>query len=223
MCQVWTLNPPSCLARLVRSNSPRAWWSCPRGRMWAKRCGRKSIKLLGCPPRTTELVLLLWGRTIYFGWFVLCSASLHNCIWKCSRCFVVQQVWSSEKCNFQKLDIFVFLSLTISSAKTVSSPCFRNRQTDRQTDVFHTTEEECHLCQSWSWFSMTGVHALHYSAVWNSLWCSDIYQIPSDEIVSEWEYRIRMGDFISASAWGETTSTQTEIILESEMTNGDHE
>lgn len=102
MCQGWTLNPPSCLARLVRSNSPHAWWSCPRGRMWAKRCGRKSIELLGCPPRTTELVLLLlWGRTIYFGRFVLCSASLHNCIWKCSRCFVVQQVWSSEKFNFQ--------------------------------------------------------------------------------------------------------------------------
>lgn len=133
MCQGWTLNPPSCLARSVRSNSPHAWWSCPRGRMWAKRCGRKSIKLLGCPPRTTELVLLLRGRTIYFGWFVLCSVSLHNCAWKCSRCFVVQQVWSSEKCNFQKLDICVFLSLTISSAKTVSSPCFR-KQTDRHTD-----------------------------------------------------------------------------------------
>lgn len=65
---------PVAFARLLRSNLPRARWSCPHGRI---RC-EQNMNKAEC---------------------FSCSASLSSRVWK-PPSFVVQQVWSTETFNF---------------------------------------------------------------------------------------------------------------------------
>lgn len=72
-----------------------------------------------------------------------------------------------------------------------------------------------------SWCGMTAPSTQIFSSLRFSL--TQIYQIPLDEIFSVMVMPGQSGDFIPATAWGETTSDQTEIRLKPRMTNGDLE